>query len=93
MARFFRYVQDAPWYSHFLNPVLQSLQNLPENAKVLDVGTGAGKLLERGLSQTSLRWEGADIDPAMLAEARQRPSLRDMPLHSEPARGVAPIPA
>ncbi len=82
MARFFRYVQDAPWYLHFLYPVLQTLQPLQENAKVLDVGTGAGKLLELGQSQTNLLWTGADTDNAMLEEARQRPSLRDVPLHS-----------
>jgi len=81
-ARFFRYVQDAPWYFHFLYPVLQALQSLQENAKVLDVGTGAGKLLELGQSQTSLLWTGADTDNAMLNEARLRPSLLDVSLHS-----------
>ncbi len=80
MARFFRYVQDASWYDHFLNPVLQTLQPLPENAYVLDVGTGTGKLLELGQVHTSLHWAGIDTDDAMLAEARQRPSLRDVPL-------------
>lgn len=81
MAQFFHYVQDAPWYTHFLNPVLPTLQSLQENANVLDVGTGAGKLLELGKAQTSLRWEGADTDHAMLSEARRRSSLRDVPLH------------
>lgn len=80
MARFFHYVQDAPWYFHFLSPVLQTLQPLHDNAKVLDIGTGVGKLLELGQSQTSLLWTGADTDNAMLEEARQRPSLRDVPL-------------
>jgi len=82
MAQFFHYVQDAPWYFHFLYPVLQILQPLPENAKVLDVGTGAGKLLELGKSQTSFQWEGADTDKEMLVEARKRKTLRDTPLHS-----------
>ena len=82
MAQFFHYVQDAPWYFHFLYPVLQILQPLPENAKVLDVGTGAGKLLELGKSQTSFHWEGADTDNKMLSEARKRPALLDTPLHS-----------
>jgi ubiquinone/menaquinone biosynthesis C-methylase UbiE len=82
IARFFRYVQDAPWYLHFLYPVLQILQPLQENAKVLDVGTGAGKLLELGQSQTNFLWTGTDTDNVMLEEARQRPSLRDVPLHS-----------
>ena len=82
MAQFFHYVQDAPWYFHFLKPVLQILESLPENANVLDVGTGAGKLLELGKSQTSFQWEGADTDNEMLVQARRRPSLLDVPLHS-----------
>ena len=82
MAQFFHYVQDAPWYFHFLQPVLQTLRPLQNNASVLDVGTGAGKLLELGKSHTSFRWEGADTDNEMLVEARKRSSLRDTPLHS-----------
>ena len=81
MAQFFYYVQNAPWYFHFLQPVLQILEPLPENANVLDVGTGAGKLLELGKSQTSFNWEGADTDNEMLIEARRRPLLQNVPLH------------
>ncbi len=81
MAQFFYYVQNAPWYFHFLQPVLQTLQSLQNNARVLDVGTGAGKLLELGKSQTSFHWEGADTDNEMLSEARRRPLLQDTPLH------------
>lgn len=81
MAQFFYYVQNAPWYFHFLKPVLQTLESMPDHAKVLDVGTGVGKLLEFGKSQTSFHWEGADTDREMLSEARRRPSLQDVPLH------------
>ncbi|MFN8380973.1 MAG: class I SAM-dependent methyltransferase [Anaerolineales bacterium] len=81
MAQFFYYVQDAPWYSHFLQPVLQTLHPLQTSARVLDVGTGAGKLLELGKSKTSFQWEGADTDDEMLSEARKRISLQDVPLH------------
>ena len=81
MAQFFYYVQDAPWYFHFLKPVLQILEPLPDHAKVLDVGTGAGKLLELGKSQTSFHWEGADTDKEMLVEAQKRKVLRDAPFH------------
>ena len=80
-ARFFSYVHDAPWYFHFLYPVLQSLQSLKENSKILDVGTGTGKLLELGRSQTRLLWTGAETDSAMLDEARRRPALRNVPLY------------
>lgn len=75
-ARFFRYVQDAPWYADFLNPVLESLLDLPDDATILDLGTGAGKLVEMGQAEYPYRWVGADTDAAMLAEARQRASLR-----------------
>lgn len=80
-ARFFRNVQDAPWYAHFLMPVLDSLEGLPDAATVLDIGTGAGKLIEMGLSRYPYRWAGADTDADMLSEARQRPLLRDIELH------------
>jgi ubiquinone/menaquinone biosynthesis C-methylase UbiE len=80
-ARFFRYVQDAPWYVHFLTPALEALRPLPPDANVLDIGTGAGKLIELGQAHVGLHWAGADVDAAMLAEARLRPSLRRTPLH------------
>jgi SAM-dependent methyltransferase len=80
-ARFFRSVQDAPWYRQFLAPVLDGVRPLPAQATVLDLGMGPGKLLELGQAQTSLRWAGADSDPAMLAEARQRASLHGVALH------------
>ncbi len=84
-ARFFSNVQDAPWYAHFLNPVLEILATLPTGAKILDVGTGAGKLIELGQEKLDLHWVGADTDEAMLAQARQRPSLQNMPLqHLQP---------
>jgi len=79
-ANFFRSVQDAPWYEHFLNPVLDVLKSLPEDSKVLDIGTGPGKLIEFGEKELNLQWVGADTDKAMLTEARQRPALSDVPL-------------
>ncbi len=91
-ARFFRNVQDAPWYAHFLNPVLQALQPLPENATILDIGTGAGKLIEMGQKELNLQWVGADTDEAMLAAARQRPSIRDVPLELLKAGSPLPFP-
>ncbi len=80
-ATFFKYVQDAPWYDHFLEPALAALRPLPAGAKLLDIGTGAGRLLE--LTQTELNLEsvGSDTDAEMLAEAKKRPSLAETPLH------------
>ncbi|MCA9936127.1 MAG: class I SAM-dependent methyltransferase [Ardenticatenaceae bacterium] len=91
-AHFFRYVQDAPWYAHFLMPVLEALRPLPPNAHVLDVGTGAGKLIELGqAAYPGLRWTGADVDEVMLAEARQRLSLHRVPLHHLQEDGRLPF--
>lgn len=90
-ARFFRYVQDAPWYQHFLTPVLESLESLPESARILDVGTGAGKLLEMGQLQYLYRWVGVDTSSEMLAEARQRPSLYNTELHQTQPDGLLPF--
>jgi ubiquinone/menaquinone biosynthesis C-methylase UbiE len=80
-ARFFKYVQDAPWYDHFLEPVLAALRPLPSGAKLLDIGTGAGKLLELAQTQLGLTAVGSDTDAEMLAQARKRPSLATTPLH------------
>lgn len=91
-ARFFRAVQDAPWYAHFLNPVLGALRSLPKDAKVLDLGTGPGKLIEFGQKELALQWVGADTDQAMLAEARQRPALQDVPFEHLVAGAPLPFP-
>jgi len=91
-ARFFRAVQDAPWYAHFLNPVLDALKSLPKDASVLDVGTGPGKLIEFGQKELALQWVGADTDQAMLAEARQRPALRDVRFEHLTAGAPLPFP-
>jgi ubiquinone/menaquinone biosynthesis C-methylase UbiE len=80
-ARFFTYVQDAPWYDHFLEPVLGALRPLPPNSKLCDIGTGAGKLLELAQTQLGLEVVGSDTDAEMLAQARKRPSLASTPLH------------
>lgn len=90
-ARFFRRVQDAPWYAHFLQPVLAALPAQP-GAAVLDVGTGAGKLMELGQALPHLHWTGADTDAAMLAEARQRPLLHQTPLHQLTPGDPLPFP-
>lgn len=90
-ARFFRNVQDAPWYAHFLQPVLDAVHRLPEGSKVLDIGTGAGKLIEMGLEQPGLVWAGGDIDEAMLEEARGRAALHDVPLYQLSNDGHLPF--
>ena len=71
---------------------MDSLKSLSEDAKVLDVGTGAGKLIEMGQKELNLHWVGADTDEAMLTEARQRPSFRDVPLELLKAGSPLPFP-
>lgn len=80
-ARFFKSVQDAPWYGHFLAPAVDELRTLPAGASVLDVGTGAGKFIEIVQASLPLQCVGTDTDATMLAQARQRTALKDVPLH------------
>lgn len=80
-ATFFRYVQDTPWYDHFLEPVIDALRPLPPTATLLDIGTGAGKLIEAVRQTLGITVVGTDVDADMLAEARKRPSLAHTPLH------------
>lgn len=91
-AAFFSYVQNAPWYTHFLDPVLDALAGLPPNAAVLDLGTGPGRLIEMGRDATSFHWTGADIDDEMVAAASRRLRGQEVPLHLVPANGVLPFP-
>lgn len=79
-AGFFKQVQDAPWYQMFLNPAIHELETLPPGSKVLDVGTGAGRFIELAQNQLSLSFVGIDTDEAMLAQARTRPALANVPL-------------
>ncbi|MGF1506435.1 MAG: class I SAM-dependent methyltransferase [Anaerolineae bacterium] len=61
--------------------MLDALFTLPDDALILDVGTGPARLIELGLAQTPFRWQGADIDEAMLAQARGRLNGAEVPLH------------
>ena len=81
-ARFFRYVQDAPWYDLFLEPVLEALQPLPADADLLDIGTGTGGFIEQvARVQPDFQIVGTDINAEMLEQAQQRPFLSTIPLH------------
>ena len=92
-SKFFKYVQDAPWYADFLKLAVDNLRDLPVEATILDVGTGAGKLLEAAQLQLGLRGVGTDVDPGMLAQARKRPSLANTPLHLLEKNAPFPFPA
>ncbi len=63
---------EAPWYREFLRLPLREIENLPPASKILDVGTGPGKLLELIQKNYGMNCVGVDVDEAMLEYARQR---------------------
>jgi SAM-dependent methyltransferase len=92
-ARFYRGVQDTAWYLRFLETALPPLASLPSGARVLDVGTGPGKLLERIRHRYPFEPAGVDTDPAMIAQARRNEALRDVPLRVIVAGRPLPFPS
>ena len=91
-AQFFTVVQDTPWYRDWLMAGVSAVADLPPGAKVLDVGTGPGKLLTLLRQKLSLDCVGVDADPAMLNEARRRRELDDVPLLHVPPGHSLPFP-
>ncbi|HBH06353.1 MAG TPA: hypothetical protein DDX92_07100 [Flavobacteriales bacterium] len=68
-ARFFSKVQETEWYGDFLSPIVDEVAR---GAKVLDIGTGSGKLLQMMIHKKSIQATGLDTDQDMLDEARQK---------------------
>jgi ubiquinone/menaquinone biosynthesis C-methylase UbiE len=68
-SSFFSNVQEAPWYVEFLEPVVSQI---PPFTKVLDVGTGSGKLLQLLLNEKNSDCTGIDTSASMLAEAEKK---------------------
>lgn len=65
-STFFSSVQESPWYTEFLTPVVEQI--VP-NANLLDIGTGSGKLLQLAASKRKAICTGTDTDSQMLDEA------------------------
>lgn len=65
-AKFFSGVQEKGWYGQFLAPVVEEVSH---GSRVLDVGTGSGKLLQLLYDQKRVVCTGVDTDRAMLHEA------------------------
>lgn len=84
-SRFFAHVQAASWYRAFLLPVVASLADLASGSRVLDIGTGPGKLLTLLRQETACECVGVDADRTMLLEARRHPELADASLVHVPA--------
>jgi ubiquinone/menaquinone biosynthesis C-methylase UbiE len=74
-SRFFSSVQEAPWYSEFLEPVVSQIS---PNSKVLDIGTGTGKLLQLLVNGKNSDCTGIDTNASMLSEAEKK--LKGLPV-------------
>jgi ubiquinone/menaquinone biosynthesis C-methylase UbiE len=65
--------QNSGWYPFFLMPVVQAIFADTGNKKILDIGTGPGKLPELLIRHNpQLQITATDIDEAMIDEARKR---------------------
>lgn len=74
-SSFFSSVQETPWYSEFLEPVVSQISPF---SKVLDIGTGTGKLLQLLTNGKNSDCTGIDTSASMLAEAERK--LKGLPV-------------
>jgi len=65
-SKFFSNLQEAPWYRSFLNPVIKQVSI---NSKLLDIGTGSGKLVQILNIEKGVTCVGVDTNQDMLNEA------------------------
>ncbi len=63
----FSRIQEAPWYRAFLQPVMDQV---PPQSRLLDVGTGSGKMLQWLVREKAVVATGIDSSSDMLREAR-----------------------
>ncbi len=68
-SSFFSNVQETSWYNEFLNPVVSEVT---AHSKVLDIGTGTGKLLQLLVNEKYSDCTGIDVNASMLAEAEKK---------------------
>jgi len=68
-SRFFSNIQETGWYRQFLNPVIDEINS---NTKLLDIGTGPGKLIEILSSEKNVKCTGIDTSADMLEEAENK---------------------
>lgn len=77
-ATFYSYIQESPWYIHFLNPVMDEIH---DKSKILDIGTGTGKMIELLSKEKNVTCIGTDTDSDMLEEAKKKLVNTDAKLH------------
>jgi ubiquinone/menaquinone biosynthesis C-methylase UbiE len=68
-STFFSKLQESPWYREFLNPVIDEVEN---NTRILDIGTGSGKMLQLLFEEKAITGVGTDTDEGMLEEAKKK---------------------
>lgn len=68
-SKFFSNIQEEPWYRSFLNPVISEIGT---GGKLLDIGTGSGKLIQILATQNGVGCIGIDTNSEMLEEAKKK---------------------
>lgn len=66
-SKFFSNIQEANWYRSFLNPVINEIGT---RGKLLDIGTGSGKLIQILSNESGISCIGVDTNVEMLKEAK-----------------------
>jgi ubiquinone/menaquinone biosynthesis C-methylase UbiE len=87
-SKFFSNLQEAPWYRQFLNPVIDEVEN---NASLLDIGTGSGKMLEILYTEKNVNGVGTDTSSDMLEEAKEKLQNTGVKLHLTPPGEALPF--
>ncbi|MEE9431526.1 MAG: class I SAM-dependent methyltransferase, partial [Melioribacteraceae bacterium] len=65
-SKFFSNIQEKKWYYQFLTPVVNKIER---DTKLLDIGTGSGKLVQILSNEKNVSCFGVDTSQAMLDEA------------------------
>ena len=67
-SKFFSNIQETPWYRSFLNPVIHEIAT----GKLLDIGTGSGKLIQILSNEKGIDCVGVDTNADMIKEAKNK---------------------
>jgi len=68
-SKFFSNIQEQSWYRSFLNPVINEIST---KGKLLDIGTGSGKLIQILSNEKKIESVGVDTNRDMLNEAKTK---------------------